>query len=91
MRKISALIAATLCTLALLGGAFGLDGRSLRPTVTLPGWLEFRTALAAENLWPRQAPKVKSGREVQRPYGAEEAAALPTAPFNRSAVVVARR
>jgi hypothetical protein len=59
MRRISALIAATFCALALSGSAVAADRALTRPQAQ--GWLEFRTAFAAEKLWPDKTAKTKGG------------------------------
>jgi hypothetical protein len=46
--------------LALSAEAYGA-GRGRIAQATPPTWLEFRTAFAAEDLWPQQAAKLKSG------------------------------
>lgn len=62
MRTISALIAATFCALALSVSAFAGDRDQSRVQAFAPGWLEFRTAFAAEDLWPEKMFTTKSGR-----------------------------
>lgn len=62
MRTISALIAATFCALALSGSAFGVDRKQDQLSAQTPGWLEFRTAFAAQDLWPGKVFTTKSGR-----------------------------
>jgi hypothetical protein len=59
MRTISALIAATFCALALSESAVAADRGLARPQAQ--GWLEFRTAFAAEKLWPDKTAKTKGG------------------------------
>lgn len=51
MRTIAALIAATFCALALSGPTMARDPST--PTAN-PEWLEFRAALAAEDLWAKK-------------------------------------
>lgn len=62
MRTISALIAATFCALALSGPTWSADGKLDNSVTPSPGWLDVRTAVAAEDLWPRDAHAIKAGR-----------------------------
>ena len=62
MRTISVLIAATFCAFALSGSAFAVDRTQGSMSAPTPGWLEFRTAFAAERLWPGKVFTTKSGR-----------------------------
>lgn len=68
MRTLTALVAATFCALALSGPTMARD---LSMPTANPGWLEFRAAFAAEDLWPKTVG-VRKSELVKAPVGKRE-------------------
>lgn len=81
MPKISAPIAAALCTMVLSAEAYGA-GRGPVAAANPPSWLAFRAAFAAEDLWQQPQSKVKPGGSEKSSYAMQQTATTSLAAEN---------